>query len=37
MEGGVAVVELLLEEVDEEEDRRMGSSQAGGLVPVKAP
>ena len=37
VEGGVATVEPLLEEEDEKEDWRRGSSTAGGLAPAEAP
>ena len=37
MEGEVATVEPLIEEEDEEEDWRRGSSMAGRLAPLQAP
>ena len=37
MEGGVATAEPLMEEEDEEEDWRRGSSVTGRLAPLQAP
>ena len=37
MEGGVAMAKPLMEEKDEEEDQRRGSSMAGGLVLLQVP